>query len=55
MRRLLVLASLLLLVGVGAMDSHAAQKKPEPGTCICFCGPPIDGKQLCICVCSTEG
>ena len=53
MRRYIVLAALALSL---ALPGHAATRREgDPGylSCFCICFPPIDGKQLCMCVCET--
>lgn len=57
MRRLVMAATLILALATSfsGPGTAATRKETEPDytPCVCFCFPPIDGKQLCVCVCHT--
>jgi hypothetical protein len=56
MRRLILSMVATTMMAVTSIPVHAAQTKGrDPSPCICLCGPIIDGKQICFCICDQGG
>jgi len=56
MRKLVLSMVATTMMAVTFVPVHAAQTRgKDPSPCVCLCGPIIDGKQICFCICDQGG